>query len=62
MALVTHVLINFLGRANPAASPIVAAATLPIVLLSMAYSATWFKNLFSKGMLWGYKPDKSSDG
>lgn len=40
-------------------SSLVAMAVLPLTLISMAYGATWFKHLFYRGLLWGYKPDKS---
>jgi hypothetical protein len=29
-------------------------------LIIPAYGATWFRHLFYKGMLWGYRPDKDS--
>jgi hypothetical protein len=53
-------LIRLVGRHNPMTAMTTTAAVLVVTLVSMAYGATWFKHLFYKGMLWGYRPDKES--
>jgi hypothetical protein len=58
--LVIAVLIRLVGIHNPITPMITTAAVLVITLVSMAYGATWFKHLFYKGMLWGYRADKES--
>jgi hypothetical protein len=52
--LATALFIRFVGRHSPATAIPGIALTLP----ALALGATWFKKLFYKGMLWGYKPDR----
>jgi len=53
--IVFKVLLHFVGSH----SPLVGLVGI-IEIMSVALTASWFKRLFYKGMLWGYKPDKDS--
>jgi hypothetical protein len=56
MLLAVAIMSRFVGRH----SPLLGIITVPSTLMLLAYGATWFKHLFYKGMLWGYRPDKDS--
>jgi hypothetical protein len=61
IGMIPIVLIGALvGRFTGSHSPIVTMFILPPTLIIPACGATWFKHLFYKGMLWGYRPDKGS--
>jgi hypothetical protein len=50
----------FVGRFIGNDSLIRAIPILASALLLAAYGAYWFKCLFYKGTLWGYRPDRDS--